>query len=45
MDSDLQSQKMNGGWHFGIEDMRSDEEEEEENNGIVTIHDCKNKME
>lgn len=41
MDSDLQSQKMNGGWHFGIEDMRSDEE----NNGIVTIHDCKNKME
>ena len=33
MDSDLQSQKMNGGWHFGIEDMRSDEEEKE-NNGM-----------
>ena len=44
MDSDLQSQKMKGWWHFGIEDMRSDEEEEEKN-GIVTIHDCKNKME
>ena len=43
MDSDLQSQKMKGWWHFGIEELRSDEEEE--NNGIVTIHDCKNKME